>query len=67
LEILEATDLVNSEAIHREIPSDMKRDISTEPEYWDWHAKLDHEYNPASRQYKSEEVALSQIEKTVQV
>lgn len=65
LEILEATDLVNSEAIHREILSDMKRDFSTEPEYWDWLARL--EYNPASRQDKSEEVTLSQIEKAVQV
>jgi U3 small nucleolar RNA-associated protein 6 len=65
LEILEATDLVNSEAIHREILSDMKRDFSTEPDYWDWLARL--EYNPASRQDKSEEVTLSQIEKAVQV
>ncbi|XP_050377090.1 uncharacterized protein LOC126794420 [Argentina anserina] len=65
LEIVEATDLVNSEAILREILSGMKRDFSTDPEYWDWLARL--EYDPASREDIGEEVALSQIEKAVQV
>ncbi|PRQ20044.1 putative U3 small nucleolar RNA-associated protein [Rosa chinensis] len=64
LGILEATDLVNSEAIRKEILSDMKRAFSTEPEYWDWLARL--EYNPASREDISEDVT-SQIEKAVQV
>ncbi|XP_004299976.1 PREDICTED: U3 small nucleolar RNA-associated protein 6 homolog [Fragaria vesca subsp. vesca] len=64
LEILEATDLVNSEEIHREILSDMKRDFSTEPGYWDWLARL--EYNPGRKEYISEEGALSQIEKAIQ-
>ncbi|XP_061988076.1 uncharacterized protein LOC133706554 [Rosa rugosa] len=64
LEILEATDLVNSEAIRKEILSDMKRAFSTEPEYWDWLARL--EYNPASREDIGEDIT-SQIEKAVQV
>ncbi|PRQ26178.1 hypothetical protein RchiOBHm_Chr6g0291751 [Rosa chinensis] len=65
LEILEATSFVNSEEIRKKIPTDMKRDFPTEPEYWDWLARL--EYNPASTQEMSEEITLSQVEKAVQV
>lgn len=65
LEILDATDLVNSEEMHQEILSDIKRDFSTQPEYWDWLARL--EYNPATTQEISEENTHSQVEKAVQV
>lgn len=65
LEILDATDLVNSEEMHKEILSDIKRDFSTQPEYWDWLARL--EYNPATTQEISEENTHSQVEKAVQV
>ncbi|XP_008227017.1 PREDICTED: U3 small nucleolar RNA-associated protein 6 homolog [Prunus mume] len=65
LEILDATDLVNSEEMHKEILSDIKRDFSTQPEYWDWLARL--EYNPATTQEISEENMHTQVEKAVQV
>lgn len=65
LEILDATDLVNSEEMRKEILSDIKRDFSTQPEYWDWLARL--EYNPATTQEISEENTHSQVGKAVQV
>lgn len=40
LEILEATDLAHSEELRKEMLSDIKRDFSKDPEYWDWLARL---------------------------
>ncbi|XP_071686729.1 uncharacterized protein [Rutidosis leptorrhynchoides] len=39
LEILEATNLANSQSIQNEILADMKNEFSKEPGYWDWFAK----------------------------
>ncbi|KAK1422588.1 hypothetical protein QVD17_17873 [Tagetes erecta] len=41
LEILEATNLANSENMQTEILADMKNDFSKEPAYWDWLAKYE--------------------------
>lgn len=65
LDILEATDLARSEEMRKEILSEMQRDFSTEPEYWDWLARL--EYEPEIIKDMSEELMLSQIQKAVQV
>ena len=66
-EILEATDLAHSEEKREEMLNDMKRDFSTEPEYWDWLAKLEI-VGPKSTQGMSEQkIVLSQVQKTIQV
>ncbi|KAL0798352.1 hypothetical protein Bca101_053527 [Brassica carinata] len=41
LEILEATDLAHSDDIRNTILSDLKRDFSSDPEYWNWLARLE--------------------------
>ncbi|CAN0918665.1 U3 small nucleolar RNA-associated protein 6 homolog [Linum grandiflorum] len=41
LEILEATDLAHSEDMRQQILSDMKRDFSRDPKYWEWLARLE--------------------------
>lgn len=41
LAILEATELVYSEDMRKKILSDMKRDLSKEPQYWDWLARVE--------------------------
>ncbi|KAG9159627.1 hypothetical protein Leryth_013598 [Lithospermum erythrorhizon] len=41
LEILEATDLSDSGNMQQKILSDMKRDFSNDPGYWDWLARLE--------------------------
>jgi len=66
-EILEAMDLAQSEEMRKEMLNDMKRDFSTEPEYWDWLARLEI-VDPRSTQEMSEgETVLSQTQKAVQV
>ncbi|KAK6917755.1 U3 small nucleolar RNA-associated protein 6 [Dillenia turbinata] len=40
-DIVESTDLANSEDMKKEILVDMRRDFSTEPEYWDWLARCE--------------------------
>lgn len=55
LEILEATNLANSENMQKEILADMKNEFSKEPGYWDWLAK----YEAAGR--KSAEAASKEI------
>ncbi|KAF3453201.1 hypothetical protein FNV43_RR03640 [Rhamnella rubrinervis] len=65
LEILEATDLAHSEEMREEILGEMKRDFSTEPEYWDWLARI--ECDPENVKDMSEELMLSQIQKALQV
>ena len=39
LEILEATDLAHSDDIRNTILSDLKRDFSSDPDYWNWLAR----------------------------
>ncbi|CAI9092598.1 OLC1v1027882C1 [Oldenlandia corymbosa var. corymbosa] len=39
LEILDATDLAQSDSMRDEILADLQRDFSKEPEYWDWLAR----------------------------
>ncbi|KAJ8761825.1 hypothetical protein K2173_004674 [Erythroxylum novogranatense] len=39
LEILEAIDFANSRDMYEKILSEMKRDFSKDPEYWDWLAR----------------------------
>ncbi|XP_071714040.1 uncharacterized protein [Rutidosis leptorrhynchoides] len=39
LEILEATNLANSESMQNEILADMKKEFCKEPGYWDWLAR----------------------------
>lgn len=66
-EILEAMDLAQSEEMRKEMLNDMKRDFSTEPEYWDWLARLEIN-DPTSTQEMSEgETVLSQMQNAVQV
>ncbi|KAM1224180.1 hypothetical protein ACFX2G_044074 [Malus domestica] len=66
LEILKSINLAKSGEMREEVLSDMKRDFSTEPEYWDWLAKFD--YNPASTQEETgEEITFSCMGKAIQV
>lgn len=65
LEILEAMDLAHSEEMHSKILQDLKRDFGTQPQYWDWLARL--ECNPENVQGMSDGKEISQIEKAVQV
>ncbi|KAM1875558.1 hypothetical protein FF1_043000 [Malus domestica] len=66
LEILKSINLAKSGEMREEVLSDMKRDFSTEPEYWDWLAKF--EYNPASTQEETgEEITFSFMGKAIQV
>lgn len=64
-EILEAVDLAHSEEMREQILSEMKRDFSTGPEFWDWLARL--EFDPESAEDMSEELVLSRAQKAVQV
>lgn len=65
-EILESTNLAHSEDMRKEIVDDMKRDFSTEPEFWDWLAR--HECDLESVQEDiSEVVIIPQVQKAVQV
>ncbi|KAK3188409.1 hypothetical protein Dsin_027970 [Dipteronia sinensis] len=65
-EILDGTDLAQSENMREEMLSDMKRDFSKDPEYWDWLAKLEMT-DSSSKQEMSEDIKLSQMQKAVQV
>jgi U3 small nucleolar RNA-associated protein 6 len=65
IEILEATDLANSDDMHK-IIADLERDFSKEPEYWDWlakHGSLDRK----SRQTMAEEISPDYLCKAVKV
>ncbi|RDX88189.1 U3 small nucleolar RNA-associated protein 6-like protein, partial [Mucuna pruriens] len=64
-EILEATNLSHYEDMCKEILNDMKRDFSTQPEFWDWLAR--HECDLENDKDISEEVTIPQVEKAVQV
>lgn len=65
-EILEAINLAGSKEMKKEILSDMKRDFSAEPEYWDWLARLETR-DPESTQERSTYIMPSQLQKAVQV
>ncbi|KDP20729.1 hypothetical protein JCGZ_21200 [Jatropha curcas] len=65
-EILEATELAHSEEIRKEILSDMKRDFSKDPEYWDWLARLEMTYSRTTKD-TSEGIMSPQLQKAVQV
>lgn len=66
IEILEGTNLSNYEDMCEEIKNDMKRDFSTEPEFWDWLAR--HEYNIENvHEMRSEEIVTAQVQKAIQV
>ncbi|XVF26061.1 hypothetical protein REPUB_Repub13aG0267500 [Reevesia pubescens] len=65
LEILEAIEVADSEELREEILSDLKRDFSADPEYWDWLARL--EMSDATTEKKNEDAMLSQLQKAVQV
>lgn len=60
-QILEATDLAHSQDnIREELLSDMKRDFSKEPEYWDWLARL-------QITDSNDAILIPQVQKAVQV
>lgn len=61
LEILEATDLAHSDDFRNTILSDLKRDFSSDPEYWNWLAR-----NEMS-DCLSVEFANPQMQKAIQV
>ncbi|KAK8683958.1 hypothetical protein V6N13_039999 [Hibiscus sabdariffa] len=66
LEILEAIEVTDSEELRGEILSDMKRDFSADPEYWDWLARL--EMSDASiTGEKNDDAMLSKLQKAAQV
>lgn len=64
-EILEGTDLSHYEDMCEEILNDMKRDFSTEPEFWDWLAR--HECNLEIGRESSQEIMVPQVQKAIQV
>lgn len=61
LEILEATELAHSDEIRNTILSDLKRDFSKDPEYWNWLAR--HEMSKET----GVEFASPQMQKAIQV
>lgn len=66
LEIVEAIELVHSSDLRNEILSDMKRDFSADPGYWDWLARLEMP-GQISMAAKGKDSTLSRFEKAVQV
>ncbi|KAG8635190.1 hypothetical protein MANES_16G005300v8 [Manihot esculenta] len=65
-EILEATELADSEDMHKEILSDMRKDFSEDPEYWDWLARLEMT-NSGNIQQKIEGIMSTQLQKAIQI
>lgn len=67
-EMLEAIDVAHfEEEMREEMLNDMKRDFSTEPEYWDWLAKLEIVDSESTQEMSKREILLSQMEKATQV
>lgn len=64
-EILEGTNLSHYEDMCEEILNGMKRDFSTEPEFWDWLAR--HNCDLENVQEISEENLIPQVQKAIQV
>ncbi|KAL1203149.1 hypothetical protein V5N11_015386 [Cardamine amara subsp. amara] len=65
LEILEATDLAHSDEIRNTILSDLNRDFSKDPEYWNWLAR--HEMSGCISKETGLEFANPQVQKAIQV
>ncbi|CAH2070259.1 unnamed protein product [Thlaspi arvense] len=65
LEILEATDLAHSDEIRDTILSDLKRDFSKDPEYWNWLAR--HEMSGCISKETGLKFASPQVQKAIQV
>ncbi|KAG6695304.1 hypothetical protein I3842_09G091200 [Carya illinoinensis] len=66
-EILEAMDLSQSDDICKEMLNDLKRDFSTDPEYWDWLARLRFADPKSAPGMNEEEIVLSQAQKAIEV
>ncbi|KAI3823862.1 hypothetical protein L1987_05307 [Smallanthus sonchifolius] len=66
LEILEATNLTNSEKMQKEILADMKNEFSKEPAYWDWLAKYEAAGHKSTQDGKKE-ITTDQLSNAVQV
>lgn len=66
-EILEAMDLSQSDDICKEMLNDLKRDFSTDPEYWDWLARLRFDDPKSAPGMNEEEIVLSQAQKAIEV
>ena len=64
-EILEGTELSHYEDMCEEVLNDMKRDFSTEPEFWDWLAKQ--ECNVEAVHEINQEIIIPQVQKAIQV
>ncbi|KAJ1405572.1 U3 small nucleolar RNA-associated protein 6 [Sesbania bispinosa] len=64
-EILEGLNLSHYEDMCEEILNDMKRDFSTEPEFWDWLAR--HECDVENVKETSEEIIVPQVQKAIKV
>lgn len=66
IEILEATNLDDSEEMRRELLADMRRDFSEESEYWDWLARTEISSSDRRNDF-GKEIAHSHLEKAIQV
>ncbi|XP_027329468.1 U3 small nucleolar RNA-associated protein 6 homolog [Abrus precatorius] len=64
-EILEGTNLSSYEDMCNEMLNHMKRDFSTQPEFWDWLVR--HECGLENDQETSEEFIIPKVEKALQV
>ncbi|KAI5414571.1 hypothetical protein KIW84_040164 [Lathyrus oleraceus] len=64
-EILEGTNLSHYEDMCKEVLYDMKRDFSTEPEFWDWLARQ--ECNLEAVLENGQEIKIPHVEKAIQV
>lgn len=65
-EIVEATNLAQSDDMHEKILSDMQRDFLVDPKYWDWLARLKMT-DSVSKDGTSEDIMPSQMQKAIQV
>ncbi|EEF43845.1 U3 small nucleolar RNA-associated protein 6 homolog [Ricinus communis] len=65
-EIFEATELAHSEDMRNQLLNDMKRDFSSDSEYWDWLARLELT-DSISMQEMTEGSMPPQLQKAVQV
>lgn len=65
-EIVEATNLAQSDDMREEILSDMQRDFLVDPKYWDWLARVEMT-DSISKQGTSEDIASSRMQKAIQV
>lgn len=66
LEILEATELAHSEEMKNKILTDMRRDFSKEPEYWDWLARSE-AVQLQNTHGMGGDISLKKLQKAIQV